>query len=429
MKQLIATIVLVLSPAILQAQSLGGSFRPAFVEGNIRAGDTGKPLAGAKIDVVGAKVSKKGIKEQSGCGAGFTMSAANGNFAVGVGRNNLCVTKKHPINGIYYVTVAKRGYLPQTQMIDFGKVGRGNEIGPLEVTLTPAHATIFGQVFVGGKPLSYANAFIVKNPYSGALHHPKGHVIPLASEIPMVRTDKYGKFTLSVSPGDYYVLASKSGYQLVTKTVNPLAVQLYDKLTASPFAGAMMQTRLAQLEQPQLGVAVHVPDAGSASANLSMVVAVGQRGPEQPARVKAQAYRPVEFRLSGAARSSPNNVLFFTADGPYNGDTGRYELSITRSRVPLGAKKVDPFVSHLKTFNIIVYGVPSRVGCRHKTGHISDNYCGNAIYSFTDETATPGRLYYYYIEEGSPNLFGANGRVEAIRAGVLHSNLVQIITH
>ncbi len=426
MKQILAFFALAFAPSIACAQSLGGSFQPAFVEGNIRAGDTGKPLVGAKIDVVGAKVSTKGIKESGGCGAGFAMSAANGSFAVGVGRNNLCVTKKHPINGVYFVTVAKRGYLPQTTEVNFGKHGGSNEFGPLEITLTPAHATIVGQVFVGGKPLPYAYAFIVKNPYSAVLHPKKGHVLPLASEIPMVRTDGYGKFTIPISPGDYYVLASKSGYELMTKTVNPLAMQLYDKLTANSVGGAMMKSRLAPLSQPQLGVAVHVPYGGYASANLSMAVAVGPKTPDQPTMVKQMPFRPIKFFLTGAARSSPNNVLFFTADGAYNADTGRYELSVVRSRVQLGAMNRNTFKSHLKTFNILLYGTPSRVGCRHKPGHIEDIYCGNAILSFTDATATPGRLYYYYIEEGSPNEFGPNG---ALQVGTPFSNGVQIITH
>uniref|UniRef100_E6Q0W2 Uncharacterized protein n=1 Tax=mine drainage metagenome TaxID=410659 RepID=E6Q0W2_9ZZZZ len=428
MKRFFAIFALAFAPSILHAQSLGGSFSPAFVEGNIRAEDTGKPLVGAKIDVVGAKVSKKGVKEDNGCGAGFAMSAANGSFAVGVGKNNLCISKKHPINGKYYVTVAKRGYLPTTTFIDFAKI-RGNEVGPLQLTLTPAHAAIVGQVFVGGKPLPYAFVFVVKNPYGFALHPPKGHIPVLASEIPMIRADGYGKFTIPISPGDYYVLASKAGYQLVTKTVNPLAMQLYDKLAGNPYAGAAMQSRLAPLKAPQLGFAVHVPNFGNAVANLSMMVAVGPRGPEHPALVKPVAFLPIEFRLTGAARSSPNNVLFFTADGPYNADTGRYELSIVRSRVQLGGAKIDPFISHIKTFNMLLYGMPSRVGCRHKPGHIGSDSCGNAILSFTDETATPGRLYYYYIEEGSPNFIGPNGQVRFMKVGAPYSNGAPIVTH
>ncbi len=428
MKRFFALCALALAPSLVHAQSLGGSFRPAFVEGSIRSAETGKPLVGAKIDVVGAKLSKKGIKEQAGCGAGFAMSAANGSFAVGVGENNLCVTKKHPVNGSYYVTVAKRGYLPQTRLIDFGKI-RGNEVGPLQFMLTPTHAAIVGQVFVGGKPLPYAYVFVVKNPYAFALHPPKGHLPVLASETPMIRADGYGKFTIPISPGDYYVLASKSGYQLATKTVNPLAVQMYARLTANPYAGAMMKSRLAALEQPQLGVAVHVPDFGNAVASLNMMVASGSAASQHPVAVKQMLFRPIEFRMSGAARSSPNNVLFFTALGAYNADTGRYELSIVRSRVQLGARKINPFVSHIKTFNMLLYGMPSRAGCRHKPGYIDVDHCGNAILSFTDETATPGRLYYYYIEEGSPNAVGANGHVSVMQASAPYSNGVPIQTH
>ncbi len=432
MKRFLAVLALVLAPSIAGAQSLDGSFQPAYVEGNIRAEDTGKPLVGAKIDVVGAKVSSKGIKESSGCGAGFAMSAANGNFAVGVGRINLCTTDKHPFNGKYYVTVAKRGYLPQTQLVDFGAVRGANEIGALEFTLTPSHSSITGQVFgSGGKPLPYAYAFVVKNIYAMALKPPKGHVPFLMSEMPAVRADGYGKFTIPVSPGDYIVMASKPGYQLATKTVNPLAVQLYQRMTASPFAGAMMKSRLAQLEQPQLGVAVHVIDAGSVVVNLTMIAAALPLSSAHPVIVRQAAYNPTELRLIGSARSSPNNVLFFANDlGAYGSDRGhRYSLSVERSRVLLGATKIDPFKSHIKTFNFALYGPPSRVGCRHKPGDNSIYGCGNSVYSFTDETAVPGRLYYYYIVEGSPNVVGPNGKIIVNQVRAPNSNAVQIITH
>ncbi len=428
MKRLLVFLALAFAPSMVGAQSVGGSFRPAYVEGTVRAGDTDKALGGAKIDVIGAKVSKKGVKATAGCGAGFAMTATNGNFAVGVGFNNMCVTKKHPFNGKYFVTISKRGYLPQVEQIDFGARGH-NVIGPLEVTLTPSHAVVTGQVFgPGGRPLPYAYAFLVKNPFIMALKPPKGHIPNLISEIPMVRTDGYGKFTIPVSPGDYVVMASKSGYQLATKTVNPLAIQLYQRMTASPYAAAM-KGRLAQLTQPQLGFAVHVPDAGTAVANLVMIKALVPTSLVHSINVRQVTYKPTELRLVGMARSSPNNVLFFTDDlGSYNSDSGRYNLSVVRSKVLLGTGKVHPFQAHIKTFNFAMYGRPSGVGCRHKPGHKSDTYCGNIIESFTDETAIPGHRYYYYLVESSPNI-AVGGKIHIAQVGTPNSNAVEIITH
>ncbi len=272
MKYIVVFLVLMLFPSAIMAQSLPGGFRPAYVEGMVIAGDTGKPLAGAKIDVVGAKVTKKSIKEQNGCGTGFAMAASNGNFSVGVGRNNLCVNKKHPLNGKYFVTVSKRQYLPQVMQIDFGTKNT-SVIGGLIFRLLPAHASIQGQVFSAGKGLGYAHAWAMKDPYGMALHPPKGHELVLMSEIPMVRTDANGKFTIPVSPGNYIVMASKSGYQLMTKTNDPAMQQMYQRLALNPYMSGPMRAKLQDLNQPQLGVHVGVAVAQIARATLAMVKA------------------------------------------------------------------------------------------------------------------------------------------------------------
>lgn len=110
-KTTLCALALFLVPLALMAQTLPGGFRAAYVEGNVVGSDTGKPLAGAKIDVIGIDVKDNQMKANDACGAGFALSSSNGNFAVGVGESNMCVSTKHPFNGKYYVLASKRGYL------------------------------------------------------------------------------------------------------------------------------------------------------------------------------------------------------------------------------------------------------------------------------------------------------------------------------
>jgi hypothetical protein len=426
MKYLGLCLLLTLVPSALMAQTLPGGFRAAYVEGTVVAGDTGKPLIGAKVDIVGAKVSKKGIKAENGCGAGFALTANNGNFAVGVGQNNMCVNKKHPLNGKYFVTVSKRQYLPQIMQIDFG-THNTNVIGGLIFRLLPAHASIQGQVFSGGKGLAFAHAWAMKDPYGMALHPPKGHVLATISEIPMVRTDANGKFTIPVSPGNYIVMASKSGYQLMTKTSDPAMDQMYQRLASNPFMTPQQRASLAQMNQPQLGDHVSVAVDQIASADLAMVKA--SPPPNAPGMMRKPTFAPYKVYLAGQARSSTNNVLFFTSQTLGGSLKGPVELYVVRSRTLLGAGNIAAFKSHLKSFNFLLYGYPGGVGCQHRAGHISNYYCADAVLSFTDPTAQQGVAYYYSIFESAPLYIGPGGTTNFNEIGSQYSNAVQLVTH
>lgn len=425
MKYVASCLMLMLVSPALMAQSLPGGFIGAYVEGNVSGSDTGKPLVGAKIDVIGAKVSKNSIKANNGCGTGFALSAADGNFAVGVGQNNRCVSKKHPINGKYYISVSKRGYLPQVEQIDFA-AHNTNAISGLIFRLTPSHASVQGHVLSDGNALPYAYVWLMKDPYAMMMHPPKGHGVPLFSEYPMVRTDAYGKFNIAVSPGSYVVMASKTGYQLITKTVNPSAQQMYQRMASIPFMPPQTRAKLQQLDQPQLGVYVSVATDGVANADLALAKAAPVPG--TPGFMKTSKFSPDKMILTGEARTSPDNVLFFTSLAPE--ETGRYVLGVVRSRTLLGAGKADPFKSHIKSFNFLQYGYPGGVGCRyHRDGHISVDYCVGSVLSFTDPTARPGVKYYYYIFEAPPYSVAPGGEVNFMQLGTPYSNAVQLVTH
>ena len=426
----------------MMAHAFPGGFQPAFVEGNIKAGDTGKPIGGAKIFVIGAKVKKHKIKANQGCGMGFALSAGNGNYAVGVGQNNLCVKKKHPINEKYYVEVSKRGYLSQKTLVDFQKFGR-NVIGNLDFTLIPSHSNIIVHVFSGAGPVPYAMVTVMKNPFSllmKTMNTPSGQYgtkfKPSKRFGPNMdvgfstffRADKNGQATIPVSPGDYYVLADKTGYTLTTQNTNPLMQAYGNFMMQSPFMTPAMRAKFSQeFNQPQPGVFVHVLSGGGAVANLTLAPGSVKPSP-YVGSTPQRAFIPVEYFLDGQARFSPNNVLFFTPAGMPS-DHSAYNLGIVRSRVLLGAGKVDPFKARIKTFNFVLYGWPNPVGCIHKAGHISKSYCIQKlpIYSFTDPTGVPGRVYYYYIAE-APVFSVKGGGINLFESGTPYSNAVQIVT-
>ncbi len=429
MKVVVGCLILsALAAPALRAQGMPASFSPAYVEGNVVGGDTGQPLVGAKIDVIGVKVTKAGNKAQNGCGAGFAMSAANGNFAVGVGQNNMCVNKKHPINGRYYVSVSKRGYLPQQQYIDFG-MQKTDAIGGLIFRLDAAHASVQGQVLgPDGKGLPYAYAWVMKDPFGMAMHAPKGHALPLAGELPMVRTDANGKFRIPVSPGNYLVMAGKTGYQLMTKTVSPAAQQMYQRVAANPFLTPQMRAKLAAMNQPQLGVHVSVATDQIANAELGMVAASATSVP--PGMMKPPTYVPYEMTLAGQARLSPDNVLFFVSQALGGSQHGAVELGIVRSTTPLAGGPIDP--AHVTSLNFLQYGYPGEVGCRHRPGQVNDDYsylrCDDPVLSFTDPTATPGTAYYYYVVEGPPFAISPGGTANLTPLGRPYSNPLPIVT-
>ncbi len=458
-------LALVVSP--LKAQTIHG-LREGYVEGNV-ADNTGKPVGGAKIDVVGAKVSKKGIKANDDCGFGFALSSANGNFAVGVGWNNMCVTKEHPINGNYFVTVSKRGFLPQQQVISLAP-GPATK-GGVNFTLQPSDATIQISVVSAAGPLPYADVVVMKNPFSrfvklgvsstgqyngtGKVSMKKGHFQWMMSSMPIFQSDKNGRATIPVSPGDYEVISSKAGYTLTTQNPNPLMQWFYGNMAqqmqamaaaeakAGSPSGAALAGRGAAAGRkvvglPQPGVFLHVVANQTAVANLVMTPSVpagsvpsGGAPAGAGAATVASAPRNVSpksvvrprFILSGAAVSSPNNVLFFTiVGGP---PSGSYMAGIVRSRIPLGTGKIDPFKAHLKTFNYAAYGWPEIVGKWQPSS--SQPYID--IWSFTDPTGKPGTTYYYYITVGSmPSVSGGNLR-GLMEIGQPYSNALVLVTH
>jgi hypothetical protein len=427
-------------PMMAHASPFPGGFSEAYVQGNITGGDKGEPIGGAKIWVIGA--SKK--KPNAGCGMGFALSAGSGNYAVGVGQNNLCVKKKHPINGKYFVEVSKRGYLPQKKLVDFQKLG--TNVIDLNFILVKSYSNILVQVTTdAGAPIPYAMVTVTKNPFSllmKTMNTPSGQygtkfkpthkigpnfAVGLAT---VFRTDKNGRATIPVSPGDYNVLADKTGYTLTTKNPNPLMQGYANFMMQLPYTNPAVRAQFSQeFNQPQPGAFVHVVQGDDVTANLSLAKNLTANTPTLFVRSSPQVpFVPVEYFLDGHARSSPNNVLFFTPRSIMR-QKHRSLWFIVRSRILLGLGKVDPFKAHFKSFDLLFYGTASPAGCIHKPGHISPKYCVNDIYSFTDPTGTPGRSYYYYIFEAPlPSLTGGEKINTFNISGKPYSNAVKIIT-
>ncbi len=437
MKSIFRALALMLSPLVLTAQTLPGGFHAAYVEGHVFGSDTGKPLTGAKIDVIGANVTKSGLKAGGGCGEGFALSASNGNFAVGVGQSNLCVDNKHPINGNYYVSVSKRGYLPSIQHIDFG-TRNTNVVGGLIFRLTPAHATIVGHVLSRGTGVPYAYVWVMPDVWAmigqkQRKQHLKGM---LSSERPMVRTDAHGAFQIPVSPGSYVVMAGKAGYQLVTKTVNP-ALQHWTQSMQAMMAKLPPQYRgssgsFAALQQPQLGASVTVATGETVVANLVLAKLSSPLPAFHQVAIKniTGAFTPHEMLLVGQARLEPNNVMFYTLMHPGRNVSAGAEAIIVRSRVLLGGGKIDPLKDRLKVLSNGFYGLVMMVGCQtavHYTRSSGECTHESDIFSFTDSSAKPGVTYYYYIFEGQP--YVGTGMIDYTKIGLPHSNALPLLTH
>ena len=435
MKSILRALAVLLSPLVLTAQTLPGGFHAAYIEGNVVGSDTGKPLTGAKVDVIGAKIKKNGMTAYAGCGAGFALSANNGNFAVGVGQSNMCVTNEHPFNGNYYVSVSKRGYLPSVQHVDFGTAST-NAIGGLVFRLTPAHATIVGHVLSGGKGVPYAFAWVMPDVWAMVGHTPKGHVKgSLVSESPMIRTDQYGNFQISVSPGSYVVMAGKTGYQLVTKTVNPEQQHIFQKmqmmLNKLPAQYRHSGSSLQTLGGPQPGAYVTVATGQTVAANLVLAKAPSPVMSAHPdSAVKPSSFTPHEMTLVGQARLGPNNVLFFTWRHPQRGHEAAGAAIIVRSRSLLGGGKIDPLKDHVKVlYPGGLYGLATLSGCQqpHQSGGNGGCVPGAEIYSFTDPSAKPGVSYYYYIFE--MRSFVGIRTLDLSNIGLPHSNALPLLAH
>ena len=452
MKHLLVIFLLTLGISlVVRAQVLPGGFHEAFVEGNVLDGGTGKPIVGAKIDVVGTKVSHKKLKANNVCGYGFALSSTKGNFSVGVGQSNMCVTKKHPVNGSYLVTVSKRGYLPQQQFISLTP---DSSVKFVNFVLQSSIASIQVSVTSDGKPVPYAEISVMKNVFgrfvkpgisstgqyneTGKFSAKPGHMQFMVSSVPVFRSDESGHAGIPVSPGDYEVIALKAGYKLTTKNPNPLMQTFFDTLLQGQMATAqaaaqggdpaymaMMAGRVQKAQQVlQPGVFVHVVKDQTIAVNLSMTRSVPEVA-GSITNISPKKFVLYPFVLSGESRPSQNNVLFFTPEHEPPSDDGAVMVGIVRSKIPLGTGSEDPFKAQIKTFNFSAYGWPDPVGRWQSSSH------GPMIniWSFTDSTGTPGATYYYYITEvPSPSV--SNGKIQNLyENGNIDSNYVTLTTH
>jgi hypothetical protein len=380
-------------------------FSPGFVEGHVFS--EGKPLAGAKIDVLGVVVNKKTGKPSAYtiCGEGFAFSTASGTYAAGVSRLNTCEKKKKP-NYKYEVEVSKRGYISQKTFISF----KERQIIQKNFILVPSNISI--QVHVvgpGGRNIPYAFVILTKNiVFTNAKQILSTRLTEVASEAPLFRTDQNGMAVIPVSPGDYKVTAQKLGYQLATQNHNPLADAACKKFEQRALRFHITGSSSCS-HQLYPGAFIHASAAGTVYP--AVLELVPQTAPhfvlpkayqqylakmaQKLKKEKTAAFIPDQFILIGFSRLSPNNVFFFQMQHLAQNSQGAV-IGILRSNLLLSGEKIAPH-SHLKFFNPLLYGYPSAVsGWLEKKGITPSD---RLIYSFTDPTAEPGRTYYYYVGE------------------------------
>ncbi|MCL4513407.1 MAG: carboxypeptidase-like regulatory domain-containing protein [Candidatus Eremiobacteraeota bacterium] len=442
MRKLFFLLLLILPGLQPMAQTISG-FSPAYVEGHITA--DGKPLGGAKIDVMGAVVSKKTGKVSSYtvCGEGFVLSSSNGNYAVGLSRFNTCGEKNKP-NPNYLIKVSKRGYLSQEKLVSFGKF----DIVQKSFVLSPSNSEIQVQITgPGGKIVPYAYVILTKNVVmtSGA-QILKTRLFSVASETPIFRADKNGEVTIPVSPGDYIVTAQKLGYQLATRHHNPLAdAACREEEQKAALFGISIRNGKGCGKHLYPGDFVHLDKGTIRDASL---VLVPQTAPSfsmpkgyqeylkhlkhlenQFKTMPKTTFIPDQFILMGTAMVSPNNVFFLKLKRLSYNSQGAL-IGLLRSSLPLNMGNKSLRRADVKFFNPLLYGEPSSAAGWKAGSGINPS---QVIYSFTDSTAAPGRAYYYYVGEVPYSLaYGihgsANFKLSALQKVKPSSNAVEIVT-
>lgn len=278
------------------------------------------------------------------------------------------------------------------------------------------------------KGAPYAFAWVMPDVWAMAGRTPKGHVKgSLVSESPMVRTDQEGKFAISVSPGSYVVMAGKSGYQLLTKTVNPEQQHIFqnmqvmlNKLPAQYRESGSLQT----LGKPQPGAYL---TGQTAVANLMLAKAPSPlRGAHPGGPAATPSFTPHGMALVGPARLSPNNVLFFTWRHPQSGHEAAGAAIIVRSRFLLGGGKVDPLKARQSPLPRRALGSRRSAGVSSRTSRAATGAARREWRSIRLPTpsAKPGVNYYYSIFE--TRSFTGVEPLDFTNIGLPHSNVLKL---
>jgi hypothetical protein len=333
---------------------LSAGFTSAFAQGNFPVGGKawvsgqitfeGKPIDGVKITAMGEK------------GIAMAVNASNGNYALGLAE------------GEWAISASKEGYAAEKPI----KINiKGDESKEnINISLKKFNSLIKGKVVdESGTPLAGAYVLAAPVPSMGMDEEDEDSkdgdaedVDPASITPSFIQSGKDGSFTLLVDKGNYLVMANKNGYEMSPN--NPPAK--IPGMENSPVRLPGIMIRLKANEVKDGVVIILKPVQVSSKPGMDGDI------PDKPMEVAT-----VKNILVGKACASPNNVLHWVREA--DRDKNAFYV-ITRSAASSDGKIQGETTKF--DFMINPYGYPAK-----------------SVYSFTDNTAKAGKIYFYTVQE------------------------------
>ncbi|MCE1247069.1 MAG: carboxypeptidase-like regulatory domain-containing protein [Firmicutes bacterium] len=330
-------------------------FSTVFAQGHFPVGGSGyasgqvtfegKPIAGVKVTAIGEN------------GVAMAMNASNGNYALGLAK------------GEWAISASKEGYAPVKPV----KVTIGDKEYKenLNIQLKKFNSYIRGKVVdESGNPIQGAYVLAAPVPSIGADDDdgdsPEGDgddMDPSSITPSFVESAQDGSFTLLVDKGNYLLMANKIGYEMSSK--NPPAK--IPGLENSPvrLPGIMLKLK-----------------TGEQKDGVVIILAPAKSGENKPGSGKDLPGKPTEIAavkniLIGKDCVTPNNVLHWTRET----DNDKIAFYVIQ-RTVVGANGKPEGEAKKFDFMSTPYGYPA-----------------SSVFSFTDNTAEPGKSYEYTVQE------------------------------
>ena len=329
---------------------LPGNFQKAYICGAVTCG--GKTLPGVQVHAMGPD------------GMAVAIDAENGNYALGVAA------------GQWTLFASKDGYyLPKPVKATVGADEAKNDVN---IEMVKSTAFIEGTVVdeenkpIGGATVTALPSFLDKMMGEGSKGEEEAPMMPVMSGFRGALCDKDGNFRIQVIKGAYQLTAHFTGYEMSPKNPMPKLPGMEDMPEE---ARAMMAKMM-----PALGVQVTVAE-GETKKGVITILRPAQEKKVETTRheipEKPETSVPQVNVVIGKAQLTPNNVLHWTR--AKKSEEPAFYI-VLRSTVDFSGKEKGDVVKF--QFPAHPYGVPQ-----------------GKYYSFTDNSAVPGKTYWYVVYE------------------------------
>jgi len=341
-----------LLPLLAGEAVLPGGFKPCYVEGQIT--HAGSPLA--EVQVV--------AYSQSG-GMAIANNAPNGNYALGLAP------------GQWTIVATRDGYFCP---VEYKTTLSGQDTRVINISMDKSTAFIEGMVVdESNRPIPRAWVMAMPDMFSdegGEAGMETGPRSP--SQIHQTNCDDKGNFRLQTMKGSYMLMANVAGYEMSPKNPRPTIPGMED---LPPEYASMMPA------MQNMGIQVRVGE-GETRRGVTIILRpaaqIAHPGTPGPDRDTPTAtFTPRPNLLVGSAHLTPNNVLHWTRAQQIDEAKDPYYTVVRSTRDFAAADKGEVVTFQ---FQKNPYGEP-------KEDH----------YSFTDNTAIPGQIYYYAVYETGPS--------------------------